>query len=401
MPNILAGKSIVLGVTGSIACYKAVDLASKLTQSGCLVDIILSRGATEFVTPLTFRSITHRPVVTDTFDTSSELAIEHVALASRAELLVIAPTTANFIAKLAHGLADDALTTTALATEAPLLIAPAMDGNMYRHPAVQENLERLRARGVHIVGPEQGRLASGLMGKGRLVPTEELLGHIRLLLARSGDLAGRTVVVSAGGTQESIDPVRVITNRSSGKMGHAIAEAARDRGAQCILITAADLPEPVGVATHYVKTVAQMREAVLTACQDADSLIMAAAVSDYRPAKVSKHKVKKDKDGEAPVLQLVKNADFTMEVPGNVLQVGFAAETENLLANAKGKLFSKGLDLICMNDVTALDSGFGTDNNRVTILDQQGSAEELPLLPKYEVGHRILDRVEQLLKQKD
>ena len=236
---MLSGKRVVLGVTGSIACYKALDLASKLTQAGALVDTIMTHGATQFVTPLAFRSLTHRPVVTDAFDADSEYAVEHVELARQADVIVVAPATVHTIAKLAMGMADDPLTTTVVASKAPLMVAPAMDADMYEHPATQENLERLRQRGAVIAGPGRGRLASGLTGWGRLLETPELLGYIAYTLGRNGDLSGRTVVVSAGGTAEPIDPVRVITNHSSGKMGYAVAEAARDRGARVVLVSAA------------------------------------------------------------------------------------------------------------------------------------------------------------------
>ena len=398
MPDMLEGKNIVLGITGSIACYKALDLASKLVQAKAQVDIILTRGAAQFITPLACRILTHRPVVTDLFDPDSELSIEHVALAETADLIIVAPATAHVMARVANGLADDSLTTTILATQAPVLFAPAMDAHMYENPATQENVTRLRERGYTIAGPGTGRLASGLVGPGRLLEVDQLLGHIRVVLGRQGDLAGSSIVVSAGGTQEPIDPVRVITNRSSGKMGYAIAEAARDRGARVVLVAAPTaLPDPVGVETRHVATVAEMRETVLSASVGADALIMAAAVSDYRPAAVAAQKVKKERGGEEMVLPLVKNADFFLEVPEGVLRVGFAAETENLLANAQKKLQEKGLALIAANDVTAPDSGFNVDTNRVTILDRDGVVEALPLLSKEEVGHRLLDRVKACL----
>ncbi|MBI2165176.1 MAG: bifunctional phosphopantothenoylcysteine decarboxylase/phosphopantothenate--cysteine ligase CoaBC [Chloroflexi bacterium] len=389
-------KTIVLGVTGSIACYKAADLASKLTQAGASVEVILTAGARQFLTPLTFRSLTHRPVVADLFDPDSELAVQHVALAERAHLVVVAPATANVIAKLAVGLADDALTATILATRAPVMVAPAMDAHMYENPAVQENLQRLRQRGMIIVGPAKGRLASGLYGLGRLVEVELLLGHIRLLLGRNGDLAGRTVVVSAGGTQEPVDPVRVVTNRSSGKMGYALAEAARDRGARAILVTAPTaLPDPVGVEAVHVETAVQMREAILRAIAGADVLIMAAAVADYMPVSMAPQKVKKGP--ETWTLQLTRTPDILKEADGNIIKVGFAAESENLLANARDKLLSKGLHLIVANDITAPESGFGVDTNKVALLERDGGVEELPLMGKYQVAHRILDRVARLL----
>ena len=398
MPRPFGDKNIVLGVTGSIACYKAVDLASKLSQAGACVDVVMTESATKFVSPITFRSITHRPVVTDMFDPESELGIHHVAIAERADIVVVAPATADFIAKAANGLADDALGTTLLATTAPVLIAPAMDGHMYDNVATQENIETLRRRGVSFAGPASGHLASGLSGKGRLLETPELLGHIALVLGRNGDLVGRSVVVSAGGTQEPIDPVRIITNRSSGKMGYAIAEAARDRGAQVTLVTAPTaLHNPTGVEIRLAASVSEMREAVLGACAGADMLVMAAAVSDYRPAKVAAQKIKKEADSEGMVLQLLKNEDFFKEVPSDVLRVGFAAETESLVSNAQVKLRDKGLDLIAANDVTEEGSGFEVETNRVTLIDREGRTEELPLMDKYDVGHRILDRAVELM----
>ena len=398
MPRPFQGKNIVLGVTGSIACYKAVDLASKLSQAGARVDVVMTESATKFVSPITFRSITHRPVVTDMFDPKSELGIHHVALAERADLVVVAPATADFIAKAANGLADDALGTTILATTAPVLMAPAMDGHMYENVATQENIERLRGRGVSFAGPASGHLASGISGKGRLLETPELLGHIALVLGRNGDLAGRSVVVSAGGTQEPIDPVRIITNRSSGKMGYAIAEAARDRGARVTLVTAPTaLDDPTGVEIRRAASVAEMRDAVLGACAGADILVMAAAVSDYRPAEIAAQKIKKEADGEGMVLQLLKNEDFFKEVPADVLRIGFAAETESLVYNAQVKLQDKGLDLIAANDVTEEGSGFEVETNRVTLIDREGRTDELPLMDKYEVGHRILDRAVELM----
>ena len=397
MAGPLADKYVVLGVTGSIASYKAVDLASKLVQAGALVDVIMTYGATQFVTPLAFRSITHREVVTDTYDVASEFANEHVALARRADIVVIAPATVNCIAKLAAGLADDPLTTTVIATTAPLLVAPAMDAAMYDHPATQENLEKLKQRGVAIAGPAPGRLASGLMGMGRLVEPVELLGHITAALGRAGDLAGRTMVVSAGGTQEPIDPVRVITNNSSGKMGYALAEAARDRGARAVLVTApTGLPNPPLVEVVKVQTAEQMARAVEREVAGADALIMAAAVADYRPAAAAEQKIKKSDDDLT--LELAKTTDILDTVRGDFLRVGFAAESENLVANAADKVRRKSLDLIVANDITDADSGFGSDTNRVVLIDRQLQVEELPLLTKYEVSQRILDKVRDLLR---
>ena len=398
MQSALAGKNIVLGVTGSIACYKALDLASKLVQAGAHVETILSYGATQFVTPLAFRSLTHRSVITDTFDANSEHSVEHVALARWADIVVIAPATVHCLAKLAAGLADDPLTTTVVATEAPLLVAPAMDANMFDHPATQENVARLRNRGVFITGPAPGRLASGLMGMGRLVEPADLLGHIAAALGKHGDLAGRRVVVSAGGTQEAIDPVRVITNHSSGRMGFAVAEAARDRGADVVLVTApVALPDPPQIRVVPVRSAQDMCDVVLAETVHADALIMAAAVADYRPSVAAEQKIKKTAADEMTI-ELDKTTDILATAQGDFVRVGFSAESENLETNAADKVRRKGLDLIVANDITEEGSGFGVDTNRVVLIDRELAVERLPLLSKYEVGHRILDRVAALLK---
>ncbi|HIM61441.1 MAG TPA: bifunctional phosphopantothenoylcysteine decarboxylase/phosphopantothenate--cysteine ligase CoaBC [Dehalococcoidia bacterium] len=397
MAGALADKHVVLGVTGSIACYKALDLASKLMQAGALVDTIMSYGATQFVTPLAFRSITHRAVVTDSFDPDSEYSVEHVALAQQADVIVVAPATVHCIAKLALGLADDPLTTTIVAATCPLVVAPAMDGNMYDHPATQANLATLRERGVVIAGPGTGRLASGLTGVGRLLETPELLGHISYAIGKNGDLAGKTVVVSAGGTMEPIDPVRVITNHSSGKMGYALAEAARDRGADVVLVTApTSLPDPALVKVVQVRTAEQMGEAIQSHLKKADALIMAAAVADYRPAEAADQKIKKSEDDLN--ISLAKTTDILKSVKGDFVRVGFAAESQNLVENAKAKVRSKQLDLIVANDITAEGSGFGSDTNKVTLIDRDLAVEELPLLNKYDVSNRILDRVKGLFR---
>ena len=398
MPNPLANHRIALGVTGSIACYKAVDLASKLTQAGALVDVIMTREACQFLTPLTFQSITHRPVVTDVFDPQSELSIDHVAIAERADAVIVAPATANTIAKIAHGFADDALTTTILATQAPLIVAPAMDAHMYDNAATQRNVSTLKDMGCVIAGPASGRLASGLIGKGRLLETPDLLGCLRQTLGRNGDLANRKIVVSAGGTQEPIDPVRVIANHSSGKMGYALAEAARDRGASVSIVSAPTaLPDPFGVKVVNVQTALQMQTALHAECADADALIMAAAVADWRPSSAAEQKVKKG-DFDTWEINLVKNPDIIAGITyERLIKVGFAAESEDLLQNAASKLAGKGLHLIAANDITAEGSGFGVDTNRVILLDREGGKEELPLMSKYDVGSAILDRVSGLL----
>ena len=396
MSGPLVNKHIVLGVTGSIASYKAIDLASKLTQAGALVDTILTYGATQFVTPLAFRSITHRDVITDLYDLDSEFSNEHVALARRADIVTIVPATVNCIAKLAWGMADDPLTTTVVATEAPLLIAPAMDGNMYSHPATQDNLQILERRGVVIVGPDQGYLASGLSGKGRLVDPTQLVGHIAAALGKKGDLSGKKIVISAGGTQEPIDPVRVITNNSSGKMGYAIAEAARDRGAEVILITApTSLSDPPSITVKNVTTAAEMCSLVLSEVTDSDALIMSAAVADYRPKTSAEQKIKKSNSGLT--IDLTKTEDILEKATGNFVKVGFSAESENLVSNATEKIVRKSLDLIVANDITDPDSGFGKDTNKVVIIDDQLQAEHLPILTKYDVGNEILNRVLKVL----
>lgn len=424
----LSGKHVVLGVSGSIAAYKAADIASKLVQAGATVDVTLTKAATSFVGPLTFQGLTHRAVLTDLIDPRSELGIDHVALAKRADVMLIAPATANTIAALAHGFADDALTTTALATEAPIIVCPAMESHMYAHPAIQANLALLRERGVVVVEPEFGRLASGLSGVGRLADPSVIIGTVRLVLGRDGDLAGRRIVVSAGGTREPIDPVRFVANRSSGKMGHAIAAAARDRGARVTLVTTAavDAETSVGIAVRHVDTALEMQVALREALaggragadssgdpaiktaeapadpagavRGADVLIMAAAVADYRPATVADRKLKKqDQDGDGLTLQLVRNPDILAETTEPVLKIGFAAETDDLLANARAKLEPKGLDMIVANDVSEPDSGFGTDTNRVVLVHASGDAEPLPVLPKVDVAHELLDRVRALL----
>ena len=403
MTDALRGKRIVLGVTGSIACYKAADVASKLMQAGALVDVILTRSAQEFVSALTFRSLTHRAVVTDLFDPESEEAVEHVALAREADAVLIAPATANVLAKLANGFADDALTAVALATEAPIVVAPAMETHMWGHAATQENVSRLKSRGVTFVGPGEGRLASGAMGRGRMVETPEILAALNDIFESKGDLVGRHVVVSAGGTQEPIDPVRMITNRSSGKQGYAFAEAARDRGARVTLVTAPTaLPDPSGVNVIHVRTAREMLEAVTASLLGgADALVMAAAVADWESVNSAGQKIKKVDDQERLVVELRKTPDILAEVAGiSGVKVGFAAETEDLLANAKEKLQKKGLDLIVANDVSKTDAGFNVDTNRVVLLDRAGGQEELPLLSKREVANKVLDRVAGLVKSR-
>ena len=397
---MLANKIVALGITGSIAAYKAADIASKLTRSGARVEVVMTESATRFIAPLTLRSITGRPVVTDMFELTSEFSIEHITLAEAADVVAIAPATANIIAKLAAGIADDMLTCTVLATEAPVIVAPAMNVNMFQNSVTQDNLAKLKARDFTIVGPTYGRLASGKMGLGRLAEVEQIIGTIRQVLGKSGDLAGRRIVVTAGGTREPIDPVRHIGNRSSGKMGYAIAEAARDRGAKVSLITAStSLPEPAGIEVIPAETAVQMKAAVTKAIAKTDALVMATAVADYQMKNIAKEKIKKEADAVLS-LKLVRTPDILTDVKGNLLKVGFAAESQDIITNARKKLKKKSLDLIIANDITDKKSGFGTDTNKVTLIGRDGKAESLPLLSKREVAERILDRVAGLLSIK-
>jgi phosphopantothenoylcysteine decarboxylase/phosphopantothenate--cysteine ligase len=395
----LTDKRIVLGISGSIAAYKAADLASKLRQAGALVDTVMTKGATEFITPLALRAVTGRNVVVDMYDAHSDLAVEHVELAHAADAVVVAPATAATLARLAQGLAEDMLAVTVLATTAPVIVAPAMEANMFAHPATQANLELLRERGAIVVGPAEGHLASGRTGKGRMERPETIVEAVKLALSGRGDLAGVHVVVTAGGTQEPIDPVRYVSNHSSGKMGYAIAEAARDRGAEVTLVTTpVALEPPYGATVVRVRRAMEMRDAVLAACREADVLIMAAAVADFQPADVAAHKIKKQPGQDGLTIELTRTPDILQEVADHaaefprLLRVGFAAESRDLLENAADKLHRKRLAFIVANDITATDAGFGTDTNRVVLLDCDG-AEHLPLMPKYDVAARVLDRV--------
>ena len=396
---MLSNRTVVLGITGSIAAYKAAEIASRLTQAGATVNAVMTPEAVRFLSPVTFWAITGRPVVTEMFDLASEFSIEHVSLAKSADIVVIAPATANIIAKLAAGIADDILCCTVLATKAPVIIAPAMETNMYDNPVTQDNLSKLKARDFVIIGPATGWLASGKEGLGRLADINDIVNSVYQVLGRGGDLAGKHIVVTAGGTQEPIDPVRYISNRSSGKMGYAVAEAARDRGARVSLITApAVLTEPPGIDVIKVGTAQEMSQAVEKATPGADALIMAAAVSDYRPTKAAKEKMKKREAGLT--LELECTPDILSSVKGDFIKVGFAAESSNLMENARQKLQQKGLDLMVANDITAHDSGFGTDTNRVTIIDRGGRIDDLPLLPKREVAEKVLDRVAELFARR-
>jgi len=393
---MLTNKNIVLGVTGSIAIYKGIDLARKLTQAGASVDVVMTESAIKFVSPMTFRSITHRPVVTDMFALISEFSIQHVSLAKRADIMVIAPATANIIAKLACGMANDMITCVALATQAPIIISPAMESNMYQNIITQENLSKLRTRGFHFIEPGTGSLASGAEGVGRLADIEDIVTAIEKILAKSGDLTNIKIIVTAGGTQEPIDPVRHIGNRSSGKMGYAIAVAAHERGAQVTLIAGPTaLPDPAGVSVVHIRTATELQAAIDQEISKSDILIMAAAVADYRPVKSSLAKIKSGKQNL--ILELTTNPDIISNITGKILKVGFAAESEDLIANAQRKLEKKHLDMIVANDITSSDSGFDVDANRVTLIEKDGKPENLPLLSKTQVANIILDRVIKLI----
>jgi phosphopantothenoylcysteine decarboxylase/phosphopantothenate--cysteine ligase len=406
MHSVLEGKRVVLAATGSIAVYKAVDLASKLTQAGAQVDVVMTTAAQKFVTPLTFQAVTGRAVYTDMWATEGsgglDTHIAHVGLGEGADVIAVVPATAHTLARLAAGLADDLLTVTALAARCPMLVAPAMDGGMYTYPAVVANLATLTERGVVVVEPDEGRFASGLTGKGRLPDTATLIGHIRRVLGRAGPLAGRRVVVTAGGTLEPLDPVRYLTNHSSGKQGYAVAQAALDAGAAVTLISAArGLPVPVGADLVAVDSAADLHAAVMAALPGADALVMAAAVADYRPATRAEQKIKKGGDDADLTLPLARTTDILLAVKDDAnrpaVVVGFAAESENLLTNARSKLERKGLDLLVANDITAPDAGFAVDTNRVTLLTPDGGAEALDLQTKADVAAAIVERVAALL----
>lgn len=389
----LKNKSVVLGVTGGIAAYKAAALCSDLVKAGAMVDVIMTEAAQHFVAPLTFQALTHRPVVTEMFALLAETEIGHVSLAKRADLTIVAPATANTIAKMAAGLADNMLTTTLLAARSPILLAPAMESQMWANPLTQQNVARLTgARNVFLVGPKEGRLASGAIGMGRMAEPQEVLDVARWVMGKNGPLAGRKVIVTTGGTREPVDPIRYLGNRSSGRMGRALALAARDLGAEVVLISSVDVQAPFGMELLPVETAAEMHDAVTGQLPHADVLLMAAAVADFRPPAVAGEKIKKGQGGMT--LELVPTADILTRVSGlrkpGQLVVGFAAETENLLANARKKLDAKQLDLIVANDARR---AMGSDVNQVTLMPADGPAVELPEMTKEEVACRILDWV--------
>ncbi len=392
---MLNGKTIVLGVTGGIAAYKAVELLRLLTKAGAEVHVVMTRSATEFVGPLTFQTLSGNPVHTELFDLYQESEIGHISLADRAELVLVAPATANIIGKVANGIADDLLSTTIMATKAPVLFAPAMNVNMWENPLYRRNQERLERRGYLFVEPIAGELACGWEGKGKLPDPQYLFDRAAAVL-RPADLKGEKVVVTAGPTREEIDPVRYISNYSSGRMGYAIAAAAAGRGADVVLVSGPTaLREPAGVEVVRVTSAAEMHAAVLTAASGATVIVKAAAVADYRPASRSGSKVKKG-EREEWSLAMEKNPDILADLgamKGTWQLVGFAAETDDLQANARRKLEQKNLDLIVANDVTCEGAGFDVDTNIVRFLFRDGREESLPKMTKLEVAHTLLDRL--------
>lgn len=398
---LLKGKKIVVGVTGGIAAYKAVEVVSRLRKAGSEVHVMMTKEATEFVTELTFREISGQPVAQDMWAKVQQYNVEHIALANLADLMLIVPATANVLAKAATGIADDLVTTTILATKAPLFFAPAMNTGMYENPATRHNLSLLKDRGVHIIEPATGHLACGIEGKGRLPEPAAIVEEVLAFFAEAKSLQGKRVLVTAGGTEEALDPVRFLGNRSTGRMGYAIAEAAARRGAEVVLVTGpTSLSVPAGVRAVKVRSARDMEQAVLAEYDNTDVVIKAAAVADYRPKETVAQKIKKS-DGEL-TLTLVRNPDILYELgqrKKHQLLVGFAAETNDLATYAKRKLEKKNLDFIVANDVSAKDAGFGTATNRVQIFYRDGREESQPLMSKEKLAGLILDRVREHLDE--
>lgn len=393
---MLKGKNVVIGVAGGIAAYKSVEVVSRLRKLECSVHVIMTAAATNFVTPLTFREISGNPVVIDMWEEPKKWNVEHIALATKADLFLIVPATANVIGKIANGIADDMLTTTVMATKAPVVFAPAMNTNMFLNPIVQKNMSELIALGYHFIEPDTGMLACGVEGPGRLPEPALIVKKVLDTLISKQDYAGKKIVITAGGTIEPLDPVRFIGNRSSGKMGYALAKNAAARGAQVVLVSGpTSLPSPEGVAVIRIETAAEMRQAVLQEFGDADIIIKAAAVADYRPEMVATHKIKKA--GETLTIVLEKNPDILLELgqlkKTNQILVGFAAETQDLIENALEKMKKKNLDMIIANNVMLPGAGFNTDTNIVKIINKAGTVEDLPQMSKNEVSRIILDKI--------
>lgn len=393
----LKGKHIVVGVTAGIAAYKAVELVSRLYKAGAEVKVVMTRNATKFVSPLVFGEISKHKVAVEMFENVQDWNVEHIAYATWADAYVIAPATANMIAKMSHGIADDMLSTQLLATTAPVFVCPAMNSNMYTHPTVQENLTILRGRGVHVLEPDSGLLACGIEGKGRLPDPQKIMDWVDFHLGKTGLLQGKKVIVSAGGTQEAIDPVRYITNRSSGKMGYAVALKAAQAGAKTILVSApTDLAVPIGVERITVRSAMEMKVAIDSYYDAADAVIMAAAVADYRVAEVADNKIKKQ---ETMTLELVKNPDILASLGERKQQqklIGFAAETQDVITYGKEKVRKKNLDMLVANDVSKSNAGFDVDTNEVTFIYPGDQIVSLPNMSKLDVAERIIQALADL-----
>jgi len=393
---VLKGKKILLGVTGSIAAYKAAEIVSLLKKRGAEVFVIMTESATKFIQPLTFSTLSGNPVIINLFSTNDKMVVKHISLAEWADLILVAPVTANIIGKIANGIADDMLTTTVMAFKAKVIFAPAMNKNMISNPLYQQNVEKLSALGYEFIDSEYGRLACGETGEGRLANIEDIVDTIEYALTFKNDYQGKTVLVTASCTREPIDKVRFISNYSSGKMGFALAKIARARGARVILITGPTcLPAPKGVTTVSIESAEEMKKAVLECFQEADIIISAAAVADFRPREVFAGKLKKEKD-EKPLIELERTPDILYELgrkKGDKILVGFAAETENMAANALKKLKEKRLDLIIANDISAKEIGFGSEENRVRLINSKGTVRELSLMPKIDIAEKILDEI--------
>ncbi len=401
MTDAVRGRFVVLGVTGSIAAYKSIELARRLVQAGATVQVVMSRSATEFVRPLTFQALTYRPVEVEMFQIQDERAAGHVAMGHQADVVVIAPATAHVLARLANGFADDLIATTVLATGAPVILAPAMETHMWQNAATQDNVAKLRARGMRVVDPESGPLASGDVGPGRLASLERIEAAIAETLFAGGALAGRKVIVTAGPTVEAIDPVRFVSNRSSGKMGYAIAQAAHDAGAEVTLVTGPTaLVAPKGVRTIAVESAEDMKDAVLALLPETDAVVMAAAVADYRPRETSLRKIKKREAGSELTIRMTENPDVLKAIiaarrPKTVV-VGFKAETGDATTEAERMLREKKLDLVVANDISDPGSVFGSDTDRVTFVSADG-VQPLPLLAKTEVARRLVSKLAERL----
>jgi len=399
---VLSGKTVILGVTGSIAAYKAGELISRLKKKNAQVKVVMTKAATQFITPLTLQTLSQNPVAVELFAEPKNWEVEHISLSEQGDVFLLAPASANLIGKLAGGIADDLLTSTVMATTAPVVLAPAMNVKMYENALVQANISKLTKLGYHFIEPACGRLACGYEGKGRLAEIETIIEQTEKILLRKKDFLGQKILITAGATREPIDPVRFLSNRSTGKMGFSLAEAAIARGAEVVLISGATfLTPPPGVRQVQVQTAREMREAVLANLEGSWIVIKAAAVADFRSKVVARQKVKKGADNETWTLELERNPDILAELglkkEGRIL-VGFAAESENLLENALAKIKKKNLDLIVLNDITQAGAGFEVDTNIVKIIDSQGQIEELPQMSKLAVADRILDAVRRILE---